>query len=105
MKTALLAILLSLASSTFAAPTASSYIVHEKRDQIHRPRGNNQVKRDTILPVSIALKQRNLEKGYDYLMEVAHPESPKYGQHWTADQVKSLSHPRYLIVETSIFDK
>lgn len=89
MKLSLPILFLGLASSISAAPTASSYVVHEKRDQIHRPRGNAQVKRDTVLPVSIALKQRNLEHGYDYLMEVSHPESPKYGQHWSAAQVTS----------------
>jgi len=93
MKVSLSILVLAFAGSISAAPTASSYVVHEKRDQIHRPRGNGQVKRDTILPVSIALKQRNLDKGYDYLMEVAHPDSPKYGQHWSAAQIAEVFGP------------
>jgi len=45
--------------------------VHEKRNAPHR----EWVKRDRIsprakLPVRIGLKQRNLEKGYDFLMDV-----------------------------------
>lgn len=100
MKATVLTLFLSLAGSISAAPTASSYVVHEKRDQIHQARGNSQVRRDTILPVAIALKQSNLENGYDYLMEVAHPDSPKYGQHWTAEQV-NLSLPTHNILFTA----
>jgi tripeptidyl-peptidase I len=45
--------------------------VHERRQAPHR----EWIKRDRIsprakLPVRIGLKQRNLEKGYDFLMDV-----------------------------------
>lgn len=103
MKLSLSILLLGFASSISAAPTTSSYVVHEKRDQIHRPRSNGQIRRDAVLPVSIALKQRNLENGYDYLMEVAHPDSPKYGQHWTAERVTSPFTQLDLVIKTDVF--
>ena len=28
-----------------------------------------------------------MDYGYDHLMEISHPASSKYGQHWTSDQV------------------
>jgi tripeptidyl-peptidase-1 len=47
------------------------HVVHEKRDAVQRRwvRGNP-VDPDHILPVRIGLKQTNLEKGMDYLLEV-----------------------------------
>jgi tripeptidyl-peptidase-1 len=69
------ALLVSLAATASAAPhpvTIGNPVVHEKRDL-----GSNSrwVKRDALdadtrLPVRIALKQRNLDKGMDYLLEV-----------------------------------
>lgn len=43
----------------------------------------------------IALAQRNLDKAYDYLHEVSHPVSGKFGQHWSAKQVAETFAPRY----------
>ncbi|KAK4998251.1 hypothetical protein LTR28_013729, partial [Elasticomyces elasticus] len=42
------------------------------------------------MPMRIALTQRNIDKGYGFLEEVSHPDSPKYGQHWTAKQVANM---------------
>lgn len=41
----------------------------------------------------IGLKQSNLDKADEFLMEVSHPESPKYGQHWTAKEVAEMFAP------------
>ena len=41
----------------------------------------------------IALKQSNLDKAEEYLMEVSHPKSPKYGQHWSAKKVAETFAP------------
>lgn len=37
----------------------------------------------------VALTQSNMDEGYGWLEEVSHPNSPKYGQHWTAKEVGS----------------
>ena len=41
----------------------------------------------------IALKQSNLEKAEEYLMDVSHPKSPNYGQHWSAKKVAETFAP------------
>ncbi|GAB7350004.1 hypothetical protein MBLNU459_g0680t2 [Dothideomycetes sp. NU459] len=41
----------------------------------------------------IGLTQRNLDSGYDLLMEVSSHDSPKYGKHYTAEQVADLFAP------------
>ena len=42
----------------------------------------------------VALTQSNLHKAEEYLMEVSHPDSPKFGQHWTAKQVAEAFAPK-----------
>lgn len=41
----------------------------------------------------IALTQANMDKAEDFLMEVSHPTSEKYGQHWTAKKVAETFAP------------
>ncbi|KAG9941557.1 subtilisin-like protein, partial [Aureobasidium melanogenum] len=76
-----------LVASVLASPTGN-YVIHEKRDTA--PMGWNKgerLDRRALLPMKIALTQRNLDQAAEYLYEVSHPESPKYGQHWTAQEV------------------
>ena len=49
--------------------------------------------RTTELELIFAVKQTNIEKLHDTLMEVSTPTSPKYGQHLTNDQVHALVAP------------
>jgi tripeptidyl-peptidase I len=89
MKVSVLAILTGLAACASAAPAPVPHVVHEKRStQIGKwARRDIKVNRDAIIPISIGLTQRNLDNGYDLLMEVSHPESPNYGKHWSMDKV------------------
>jgi tripeptidyl-peptidase I len=94
--------LTALALLTRASPESDPYAIHEKRSSApigweKRERLNN----NTILPVSIALAQENLEKGYDWLMDVSHPSSSKYGQHWNISDVSSAFAPRFVVVLVS----
>jgi len=41
----------------------------------------------------IALTQSNLDRAADWINEVSHPESERYGQHWTASQVAQAFAP------------
>lgn len=65
--------LLSLAASATAAPsTQIRHVVHESRKTNEK---GNFVKRDAMpandrIQVRVALKQRNLENGMNYLMDV-----------------------------------
>lgn len=66
-------LLSGLVAAASAAPRAqTSHVVHEKRNLAAK---TGFVKRDALasgtrIPVRIALKQRNLDKGMDYLMAV-----------------------------------
>ncbi|KAG9594897.1 subtilisin-like protein, partial [Aureobasidium melanogenum] len=65
-----------------------NYVIHEKRDVT--PMGwskGERLDRRALIPMKIALTQRNLDRAAEYLHEVSHPESSKYGQHWTAQEV------------------
>ena len=79
----------ALFTSTLAAPSSSyTYARHEKRNNL--PPGwvkDQRLPGHEILPMRIGLAQSNLDKAEQYLMEVSHPDSPKYGQHWTAKQI------------------
>lgn len=41
----------------------------------------------------IGLKQRNLHRGYELLMDVADPSSANYGRHWTQDEITDMFSP------------
>ncbi|TQV90872.1 hypothetical protein V2A60_008341 [Cordyceps javanica] len=88
--------LLGLAASAAAVPsTKPRYVVHERRSTTVK---SNFVKRNVApanerIQVRVALKQRNLENGMDYLMDVSDPDSPNYGKHYTAEQVAELFKP------------
>ena len=85
-----------LLSLTTASPVVAPHVVHEKRDSL--PQG--WVRRYSVdgtaeLPMRIAITQSNLDRGHDWLMEVSHPESNKYGKHWSAEDVAKAFAPRY----------
>ncbi|GFP58602.1 tripeptidyl-peptidase sed1 [Trichoderma asperellum] len=88
-----LVVLNSLLAGAIAVPTGSQ-VIHEKRDT-NNPRW---IKREALspstqVPVRIALKQNNLDKGMDYLLAVSHPDSANYGKHYSSDQVVELFAP------------
>ncbi len=80
-----------LLAQTLAAPAPTSYVVHEKRDveTTKWTRSTIKLRRDAIIPMSIGLTQRNLENGYEYLMDVSDPKSPNYGKHWSMKKVNT----------------
>ncbi len=97
MKSCILLLVSTLAGSFIAAPT-SSYSVHEKRNSHTTSKWvkrDDQLDRRSIVPVNIALTQRNLENGHNFLMDVSDPQSSKYGQHWTPEKV-NIENPPFL---------
>jgi tripeptidyl-peptidase-1 len=95
MKLSAVAILGSFAAFVFAAPAPNSYIVYEKRSVQNEKwslRRDIKLNRDAVIPMSFGLAQRNLENGYDFLMDVSHPGSKNYGKHWPVSKVSG----RYL---------
>ena len=43
-----------------------------------------------MLPLRINLAQGGLERGHDILMDISDPESPRYSDHLTAEEVAEL---------------
>ncbi|KAF2706003.1 subtilisin-like protein [Pleomassaria siparia CBS 279.74] len=77
-----------------ASPILGYNVVHEKRSSA--PPGwlkREPLEKDAVLPISIALTQRNLDKGYEWLMDVSDPTSSKYGRHWDAASISSAFAP------------
>jgi tripeptidyl-peptidase-1 len=91
MKASALAILTGLAACASAAPGPVPLVVYEKRStQMQKwSRRDVRLSRDTITPISIGLTQSNLDKGYEFLMDVSHPESENFGKHWSMEKVVS----------------
>jgi tripeptidyl-peptidase-1 len=88
MKLSLLALIGFAAYASAAPAPPSSHVVHEKREVQHQKWARRDIKlnRDAVIPMSIGLTQSNLDKGYDYLMDVSHPQSPNYGKHWSLEK-------------------
>lgn len=69
---------------------SSPLVVHEQRDVFDDEIATrSRIEGDTLLPVRIGLKQNQhaAENAEKWLMEVSHPDSPKYGQHWSQEDV------------------
>ena len=83
----------ALVATVTAAPS-STHVLHEKRDAL--PFGwerHDRLRSHDVLPMRVALKQSNLDRAEEFLMEVSHPSSPKYGQHWSAKKVAETFAP------------
>jgi tripeptidyl-peptidase-1 len=69
------AILATLLAVAVAKPVPETHVVHEKREVAHRFTSSKWVKKDrmekeAVLPVRVGLKQQNLQKGAEWLMDV-----------------------------------
>ena len=94
----------SLALVVHAIPTpATPHVLHEQRAAapVHWEK-RDRVHASTLLPVRIGLAQSNLDIGPALLDEVATPGSPKYGQHYTAEQIHDLFAPKKGSVDTVV---
>ncbi|CAK4032377.1 probable tripeptidyl-peptidase 1 precursor [Lecanosticta acicola] len=83
-----------LTVSCLTSPVDNPHVVHEKRDSI--PYGwlkRSQLDGRMILPMKVALAQNNLDKAHDWLMDVSHPASNKYGKHWSAEDIAKTFAP------------
>lgn len=86
--------LLALACSCIATVQVSPHVKHEYRRSL--PYGWEQTHRapaDLVLPLRIGLSQPNIDRIESLLMDVSHPDSPNYGNHWSAAKVASMFRP------------
>ena len=83
--------LLSVFLASYAAAVPSpraNHVVHEARaveplDWVLSRR----LEADKVLPMRFGLVQQNIHRLEELLLEVSHPESPKYGQHYTPAKI------------------
>ncbi|KAJ3498817.1 hypothetical protein NLG97_g838 [Lecanicillium saksenae] len=76
-------------AASLGMPT--EHVLHEKRAATYTKRAS--LASNEMVPVRIALKQSNINKGMDLLMDVSDPSSSNYGNHYTPEQVKDLFAP------------
>jgi len=78
----------------------AGHVLHERRDVDHAAFvKHSAVPLGRSLPVRIGLTQSNLDVGHDLLMEVSTPGSPKYGQHYSTEEIHDLFAPSIETVE------
>lgn len=66
-----LSIVAAIAALVNAAPAPLRHVLHEERSTPSRDWVKGaRIEKDAVIPMRIGLTQTNLEKGYDYLMEV-----------------------------------
>ncbi|KAJ9220584.1 hypothetical protein DTO271D3_4637 [Paecilomyces variotii] len=84
----------ALAAAAVAIPAPHNYVLHERRDVLPTSWSEGErIYRKTSLPMRIGLTQSNLDRGHDLLMEVSDHTSPKYGQHYTIEEIHDLFAP------------
>jgi tripeptidyl-peptidase I len=91
--------LLLTVAAALAIPT-SEFVLHEERFMEHGLDRGARVGASSVMTFKVALKQDNLEHGYDYLMSISDPNSPKYGKHWSTQEVRQTFHPSNESIET-----
>ncbi|KAJ7353612.1 peptidase S8/S53 domain-containing protein [Mycena albidolilacea] len=78
-----------------SSPSPRSFSIHEERTNIARGwfRVGRRAPPAALLPLKIGLKESNIEKLHDRLLDVSHPDSENYGKHWTPEKVKTYFRP------------
>ncbi|KAM6481931.1 putative alkaline serine protease AorO [Trichoderma sp. SZMC 28011] len=78
------------------ASNSAPRVLHESREakhQLSQWQKLDKLPPDTIVPVRLALKQGNTDRGKDLLMEISNHTSEKYGQHLTQEEIVELFAP------------
>ncbi|KJA26189.1 hypothetical protein HYPSUDRAFT_63917 [Hypholoma sublateritium FD-334 SS-4] len=88
-------LLVAFASFTSAVPSPrSTHVLHERRAMEPVEWAKiSRLEADSILPMRIGLAQQNLHLVEEMLTAVSHPESPKYGQHYSAAEIVDTFKP------------
>ncbi|KAF3906894.1 Aorsin [Orbilia brochopaga] len=90
----IIAIYINIVSSLASPVSYSNYVVHESRRILpHGWHRDSRLSGTLQLPVKIGLTQENLHIGEELLLQVSHPDSPAYGKHWTAEQIRAKFTP------------
>jgi tripeptidyl-peptidase I len=66
-----ISVVAAIAALVNAAPAPVKHVLHEERSMPSRDWVKGaRIEKNAVIPMRIGLTQTNLEKGYDYLMEV-----------------------------------
>lgn len=88
-----LVVLVGLLTTVLAVPP-TKFVSHEKREKPpHGWEKHQRLTGDHVLSIRVALRQENLDKAERFLMDVSHPQSSKYGQHWSAKEIAETFAP------------
>ena len=87
-------------SRTITAIASSRHVVHEERRDGNCWIRRSKLESETILPMRIGLKQQNLHRAEEFLMDVSHHESPNFGKHWSQQQIADTFAPSERTVQT-----
>lgn len=75
------AALLLTCSAVPTTPSSSKHVLHEKREgQPHAWHKRQRALSDHVMPIRLALRERNLENAERYINDVADPRSPNFGK-------------------------
>ncbi|KAI0342432.1 subtilisin-like protein [Trametopsis cervina] len=92
---------LTLLTASTSCLASSAFVRHESRSSLPANWARSErVPADTILPLRIGLKQPNLEYLEEYLLDISHPASPNYGNHWSADKIVNTFRPNVEAIDT-----
>lgn len=86
----------SLPALSFSKPVLQEHsTIHERQSPGQRSLWlkRERIAQDEIIQIRIGLTQQNTYLGHNLLMEVSDPQSPKYGQHWSSDEVAKIFAP------------
>jgi tripeptidyl-peptidase-1 len=86
--TQLLIVLVAFAIGVYSAPPPAGWSLHRRADP------------DALIPLKFSLAQSNLDKLETFLLDIADPRSPNYGQHWSPARVKETFRPSQETIET-----
>ncbi|KAJ3484128.1 hypothetical protein NLG97_g7136 [Lecanicillium saksenae] len=81
-----------LTARAIASPV-SSFQIHGRRSPAGGHIKGRAVARSAVISASIALKQKNVKEAEDLVLEISDPDSPKYGQHLTSEEIVDLFAP------------
>ncbi|KAJ7203551.1 subtilisin-like protein [Mycena pura] len=85
---ALVAVLAGVAGAAAAQSVPAGWTLHRRADP------------GALIPLKFSLAQSNVDKLEAFLLDIADPRSPNYGQHWSPAQVKETFRPSVESVAT-----
>ncbi|GKZ19826.1 tripeptidyl-peptidase sed1 [Aspergillus brasiliensis] len=88
-------------TAALASPAPPNHVVHERREALPSVWvEESRLDKRALLPMRIGLTQSNLDRGHDLLMDMSHPQSSRYGQHLSSEEVHDLFAPSNEAVES-----